>query len=68
MEYTKDIVLEISKKRQLGYDKIKDWTSNLKKIVESNKIITFTLGLLITLIVIDLVLVNYFLELLGRIY
>ncbi len=67
MEYTKDIVLEISNKRQIGYYKLKEWTSNLKKIIKNNKIITFTLGLLIALMVVDFVLVNSFLELLSRV-
>ena len=68
MEYTKDIVLEMGRKRQVGIYKLKDWTSNLKKEMKNNKVIVFTLILLTTLIVVDLVLVNSFLELLSKIY
>ncbi len=67
MEYTKDIVLEIDRKRQVGFYKLKDWTSNLKKAMKDSKLIAFTLGLLATLMAIDFVLVNSFLELLSRI-
>ena len=67
MEYTKDIVLEIGRKRQVGFYKLKDWTSNLKKAMKDNKLIAFTVGLLATLMAIDFVLVNSFLELLSRI-
>lgn len=68
MEYTKDIILDIRCKRQIGLTKFKSWTSNIKKGIQNNRIILFTLLLLTTLIVIDIVLVNSFLNLLANLY
>ncbi len=68
MEYTKDIILDVSCKREIWLRKIKSWKSNVKKIIASNKLIVITLNLLVTLIVIDIVLVNSFLQLLSKLY
>lgn len=67
MEYTKDIILEISCKREIGLSKLKKWTSKVKKVVKNNKVIIMTLSLLSTLMVIDIALVNSFLQLLSKI-
>lgn len=68
MEYTKDIILDIRYKREVGVSKLKEWTSNLKKIVKNNKIIIITLSMLSTLTLIDIVLVNFFMQLLAKLY
>lgn len=68
MEYTKDIILDIRYKREDGVTKLKDWTSNLKKVVKNNKIIIITLSMLSALTVIDIVLVNSFMQLLTKLY
>lgn len=68
MEYTKDIILDIGYKREIGLRKLKNWTSKVKKIIESNKLIVITLSLLVTLIAIDIILVNSFLQLLTKLY
>ena len=67
MEYTKDIVLEISYKKEIAFKKIKRWTSKIKKGVNNNKVITITLTLLTTLIAIDFILINSFLKILTNI-
>lgn len=66
MEYTKDIILDIAYKREIGVTKLKNWTSKLKKVVKNNKLVTITLFLLSTLMIIDIVLVNSFLQLLSK--
>lgn len=68
MEYAKDMVLDIRYKREVGVNKLKDWTSNLKKILKNNKIIIVTLSMLIVLTVVDIVLVNSFMQLLAKLY
>ena len=68
MEYTKDIILEISCKREIGLSKLKNWTSKVRKGVKNNKIIIMTLSVLSTLMVIDVALVNSFLQLLTKLY
>lgn len=68
MEYTKDIILDVRYKGEIGITKFKNWTSKIKKVVKNNKVIIFTLSLLSTLIVIDIVLVNSFLQLLTNLY
>ena len=68
MEYTKDIVLDIRCKREIGVSKFKNWTSKLKRRVINNKIIVITLSLLIILMTIDFVLINSFMKLLTSLY
>lgn len=68
MEYTKDIILDIKYKREEGVTKLKNWTSKLKKEINNNKLIIITLSLLSILIVTDIVLVNYFMQLLVKLY
>ena len=69
MEYTKDIILEIvDKKLVAGYAKRKSWTSRIITIIKQNQFIIGILTLLTILMVIDFVLVNSFLQLLGSIY
>jgi len=68
MEYTKDIILDIIYKRQIGTTRLKNWTSKLKKVVNNNKIVIIILSLLSTLMIIDIVLVNSFLQLLTKLY
>ena len=68
MEYTKDIILEISSRREVGLSKLRNWTSKVKKGVKNNKVIIMTLSLLSTLMVIDIALVNSFLQLLTKLY
>lgn len=67
MEYTKDIVLDISYKKEIAFTKLKRWTSKIKKGVNNNKVITITLTLLTTLIAIDFILINSFLKILTNI-
>lgn len=66
MEYTKDIILDIGCKREIG--KLKTWTSKVKKIITKNKLIVITFSLLIILTAIDIILVNSFLQLLTTLY
>ena len=68
MEYTKDIILDIGSKREIGLVKLKKWTSKVKKEIQSNKLIVITLSLFATLTLIDVVLVNSFLKLLTKLY
>ena len=68
MEYTKDVILNFTNKKELKYNKFKSSTSHLKTIIKNNKIITITLSLLSILIMIDMVLINSFLGLLSKIY
>ena len=68
MEYTKDIILDIVYKKEIGFEKLKNWTSKLKKCIKNNKAIIITLSLLIILITIDFILVNSFLQLLTKLY
>lgn len=68
MEYTKDVILDINYKREIGIVKLKNWTSKVKKVIKSNKTIIFILAMLTILIGIDIVLVNSFLELLTKLY
>ena len=67
MEYTKDIVLDISYKKEIAFTKLKRWTSKIKKGVNNNQVITITLTLLTTLIAIDFILINSFLKILNNI-
>ncbi len=68
MEYTKDIVLNLSYKNKIMSKKIKNWTNSMKKVIKNNKLIIGTLATLCILISIDLVLVNSFLEILSNLY
>ena len=68
MEYTKDIILDIRCKREIGLIKFKNWTSNIKKGIKNNKIIVCTISLLTILVAIDIVLVNSFLKLLTELH
>lgn len=68
MEYTKDIILDIGYKREIGLTKLKSWTRKIKKVAKNNKVIIVTLTLLTTLTLIDIMLVNSFLQLLTKIY
>lgn len=68
MEYTKDIILNLNYKEKLNTSKIKLWTSNLKKRVKSNKLIVATLVILTTLVSIDILLINSFLNFLSKLY
>ena len=68
MEYTKDIILDIRCKKEIGITKFKSWTGNIKKGIKNNKIIVCTMSLLTILIAIDIVLVNSFLQLLTNLY
>ena len=68
MEYTKDIILDIGCKRQIGVDKFKSWTRKIKKQIQANKIISVVLFLLFTLTVIDIILVNSFFIILSNLY
>lgn len=68
MEYTKDIILDIGCKREIGLTKLKSWTSIIKKIAKNNKIVIITLTLLTILTLIDIILVNSFLQLLTKLY
>ena len=68
MEYTKDIILDIGCKRQIGVDKFKSWTRKIKKQIQANKIISVVLFLLFTLTVIDIILVNSFFNILSNLY
>lgn len=68
MEYTKDINLNRVCKRQIRYTKLKNGTSKLRTFLKNNKIILTTLSFLSILIMMDLILVNSFLQLLSRLY
>lgn len=68
MEYTKDIVLEIRNKRPVEKGKFREGISNIKKIVIDNKMIIITLTILSTLMLIDVALVNSFLQLFSKVY
>jgi len=68
MEYTKDIILDVRYKKEIGLKKINYWTSNLRRKIKDNKFIIITLTLLSILIVVDIVLVNSFFELLSNIH
>ena len=68
MEYTKDIILDIGCKKEIGLEKFKKWTSKVKKEMKGNKIIVITLSLFATLTVVDIVLVNSFLQVLTKLY
>ncbi len=68
MEYAKDIILEIMYKREVGYTKLKSWTSKFTKVIKNNKVMVFTMTLLSILIIIDLTLVNSFLNILSNAY
>ena len=68
MEYTKDIILNLSYKNEIAGKKIKNWTNSMKKVLKNDKLIIGTLATLCILISIDLVLVNSFLEILSNLY
>ena len=68
MEYTKDIILNLSYKNEIAGKKIKNWTNSMKKVLKNHKLIIGTLATLCILISIDLVLVNSFLEILSNLY
>lgn len=68
MEYTKDIVLDIRCKREIGVSKLKIWTSKVKRSITNNKMIIATLSLLVILMTIDFVLINSFMKLLTSLY
>lgn len=68
MEYTKDIILDIGYKKGIAKTKLNNWTSRLKKGMESNKIVMSVLVLLTTLMIIDMILINFFLQLFSKVY
>lgn len=68
MEYTKDIVLEIGNKGQVGKGKMREEISNIKKGIINNKIIIITLTILSALMLIDIALVNSFLQVFSKVY
>lgn len=68
MEYTKDIIIDIGCKREMGIRKLRNWTSKVKKVLARNKLITITFSLLVILVSIDIILVNSFLKLLSQLY
>jgi len=68
MEYTKDIVLEIGNKRRVERGRFRDEIRNIKKEIKNNKIIILTLSVLSILMLIDIVLVNSFLQLFSKVY
>lgn len=68
MEYTKDIVLDVKYKSEMGVSKLKTWTSNVLKYGKENQIIFHIISILILLISIDLILVSSFLQLLSEVY
>ena len=68
MEYTKDIVLDIRCKREIGVSKLKIWTSKIKRSIANNKIVVITLSLLVILMTIDFILINSFMKLLTSLY
>lgn len=68
MEYTKDIVFEIRNKRPVEKGKFREEISNIKKIIIDNKMIIITLTILSTLMLIDVALVNSFLQLFSKVY
>lgn len=66
MEYTKDIILEIGCKKRVSKKKIFKWTSSIKKAIINNKFIFITMTSLIVLTVVDIALVNSFINLLAK--
>lgn len=68
MEYTKDISLNRVCKRQIRYTKLKSWTSFMKEKIIENRFVFGVLSLLSILIMVDLLLVNSFLQLLSNLY
>lgn len=68
MEYTKDVVLELGRERQVGIKKGKNWTGYMKKEIKENKLVILTVILLSSLMLIDIFLVNAFLQLFSRVY
>lgn len=68
MEYTKDVILNIIYKDKFNSNKLAKFANKLKQIILKNKIISITLVLLTSLIIIDIMLVNYFFQILSNIY
>lgn len=68
MEYTKDIILDARYKRKIDCSKLTKGTKCIKRTKKKNGIVFITLNLLSILIMIDLILVNSFLQLLSSIY
>ena len=66
MEYTKDIILNLNYKEGISNNKLKNWTSKLKKVIKTNKIIFICLTMLTTLITADLLLISSFLNILAE--
>ena len=66
MENTKDIILKLNYKKNINIGKFKIWTSNLKKIINKNKIILISLTMLITLIIADLILISSFFNIITK--
>lgn len=68
MEYTKDIILDIGRKREIKINKLKNCASNVKRTISKNKLIVIWMSIFVSLIAIDIILVNSFLQLLTRLY
>ena len=66
MEYTKDIILNLNYKEGVNTSKLKIWTSKLKKVVKTNKIIFIFFIMLTTLITADFILISSFLNILAQ--
>ena len=68
MEYTKDIILKMGCQKGVLKTKGKEYLKRILDIIKNNKIIVTIFFSLIGLIIIDIALVNYFLDLLTKLY
>ena len=68
MEYTKDIILDVRYKGRIKLNKINTLLSNIKKYVTDNKFVFIILTSLIILTLMDIILVNSFLNILVNLY
>lgn len=66
MEYTKDVILNLNHKDNIGIFKLRKRLTliNVYKFIQENKFITITLISVIVLVSIDIALVNAFMNLL----
>lgn len=64
MEYTKDIILDLRCKRKMRLNKLEEKISTIKSIILNNKFIVITMTSLLVLTLIDIALVNSFINLL----
>ncbi len=69
MEYAKDEIFNITYNTTLNKLEIKQkkWTSRLKKIIKSNKLIISVISLFIIFCMVDAVLIYYFMRILSTI-